>query len=734
MQRIFRTMAAISLCAGAVLAPSVPVGAQADSCDDLIDLYGVADPDGLRSAIADAEAETGIDFHVFAIDTLAAGQDLDAASFANCPGAYIVPGEVANDTVVLAVSVETRDFNVVYGENLRNRLDDDVDVIFERMAAWFQNGDFGQGLSAGVDEAVDGLATEPSNTLGWVVGGVGVAAGIGGAGAGVAAVRRKNQREKAEAAARYDAASSEVTEVQARWYDAEQSASLLGGRLTGVSLERLEQAQNDAAVASRRLYDAWSPVSELDGTAVAELDDAAQSQAFSHVAAAATIAKENAADLQAFETTLAEFDGSVEELATLHTHGTGRIAAGRAAAVTRSAEGWDVAAADQRLDQLDAALGRIDAFALRLDVDTLRPTLAPLVTEADSIATDLEQLDERRDAAALRRSTVGSEADGQLHRVAAAGEMIDRWKLAHSLDSFDDFLQHPAEAAKQLERAQQHLVSANNIGDIPRSVGVLRDVTADLDAADVAVDLADELLDELDELDVDLAAALRDAPEAVVEARAEVQVLNDFVSAKKLDLAPPAHEFAREVAEDLAEAEAALGQSPPDSLLAIALAEDIGEEVDTKLATFKARVDERERVRNAAVTQMRAAQNAIDRADRHVDSHVFSGRQSKNAQGEVDRLRAEFASMSSHVQTDPERVLSESQRIANIADQIYTTAQNRQRRNSGGGVVLGAGSGRRGYRSSSTRSRSRSRSSSRSRSRSRARSSSRRSGGRRGKF
>lgn len=712
----------------AALLPTASVGAQTDACDDLIDLYGVDDPDSLIDAIEQAEAETGVDFHVFTTQTLAAGQDLDAASFANCPGAYIVPGEVADDTVVLAVSVETRDFNVVYGENLKDQLDDDVDAIFDRMAAWFQNGDFGQGLEAGVDEAVDGFATEVSNTGALVAGGIGGALGLGGIGAAGYVVRRGRIEKREATAAEYDKVSAQVTGAQARWYDAEQSASFLAGRLTGGSMDRLETAQNDSAEASRRLYEAWSPVSELDGEKVAEFNDESRAEAFSHVNKAAAIAEENTAALQAFETTLAELESSVDNMGTLHTSTSERIDAGRYAAETRAGEGWDVSAAKTRLDELSKALGHIDAFALRIDVDAMKPALEPLAAEANSIATDLEGLDELRDATAARRTTVASEASGQRGRVGSAGTMIDGWKLTHAADSFDEVLGYPAEAVKQLDRAEQHLAEADGVGEIPRNVGVLREVIADLDAADIAIDLADELLDDLDALDIDLAAALAEAPQALAEAQNDAATLNNYVAANRLDLAPPAHEAARQITEDLAEAEAALSLTPPDYLLAIELAEDVGEDVDEQLAKFKATVAEKERIRNAAQTQLRAARTAIERADRHVDSHVFSGRQAKNGQAQIDEMRMEYNQLLANVESNPEQVTQRAREMTNIADQLYSEAQRRQRNSRSGGAVIIGGSGSR------SRSRSRSRSSSRSRSRSRSSGRSRRSGGRRGKF
>ncbi len=711
--------------------PTGSLGAQTDACDDLVDLYGLSNPGAVTSAIEDAEAETGLDFHVFAIDDLAAGQDLDAAAFANCSGAYIVPGEVADDTVVLAVSVLSRDFHVVYGENLKDRLDDDVDAIFDRMAAWFQNGDFSQGFVAGVDEAADGLETEPSNGGAWAAGGVGALVGVGGIGVAVAAVRRKNKGEAERAAAEYEKASSKVTSAQARWYDAEEKASFLSGRLTGSSMQRLEVAQDEAAQASRRLSEAWSPVSELDGAQVAEFDDESKAEAFKHVEIAGRIADENTAALQKFETVLDDFEGSIDQMGTLHTRTGERIAAGRQAAETRASEGWQVDTANQRLDQLDKALGHIDAFALRLDVDEMKPALEPLAKEADALATDLDELDERRDNTSLRRTTVGIEAAGQLGRVGAAGTMIDQWKLSHATDSFDDVLGYPAEAAKQLERAQRHLVEADAVGEIPRDVGVLREVVSDLDAADVAIDLADELLDEIDELDVELAAALRDAPAAVAEVQADAAALNEFVLANRADLSPTAPELLREIIGDVAEAEAALSTSPPNSLRAIDLADDVGEDLEEQLKTFQATVVERQRVRNAAQGQLRSTQTALDRADRHVDSHIFSGRQDKSAQEQINRMRTELNQLARTVQDDPEGVITRAKSIANIADQLYVEAQRRQRTSrGGGGVILGGGGGSRSRSRSTSRSRSRGRSSSRSRSRS----SSRRSGGRRGKF
>ena len=233
-----------------------------DACRDLIDFVGVSDPEGLESAIGAAESQTGIDFHVLVVDVLPAGDDLEDVTRTNCPEAFDSPGDVADNKVILAVSVDDRVSAIDYGDDLNEQLDDDAEDIRGRMNSFFQDGQIGAGLMSGVGGTVQGLETVPADYTTPVVGGVLGAAAVVGGGAWLYTKRRTRSFRGEQARERFTAASTRVTNVQARWYDAEQEAVIAGGRLTGAAMARLNTAQTEAAEASRQLYEAWSPVSE----------------------------------------------------------------------------------------------------------------------------------------------------------------------------------------------------------------------------------------------------------------------------------------------------------------------------------------------------------------------------------------------------------------------------------------------------------------------------------------
>ena len=738
MLRVVRILLAFAIVLSVVLLPGSVGAQQADTCD-LVDSFGVADPEGLESAIDVAEEQTGVDFVVFAAQELEPGQDFTSATFGGCVEAFNSPGDLADGTVLLALVVDSRDLEFTFGADLENRLEDDADQIFETMIAFFQNGEFGAGLTAGMGAAAQGLETEPANVLGWVAGGVAGTAIIGGGGVALASTRRKNKAQSADAKARFEEASSQVTEVQAHWYDLEQRATIIEGRLAGSSLERLGESQEVAAEASRKLYDEWSPVSDFDADDVAKLADEPRREALAAAGRSLAVITGTKAKVDELEVVLDHYDGAADEMGRIHSTALNRLADGRTAAAARTAEGWNMAAGERRIKEVEMALGHVDPYALRIDVDQMNEVLMPLAKEAESLATDIENLEERRDSTAARRSAVASEVAGQRERLVHSRSMVDRWEMEHARQSFDEVLSHNDEAAKQLVRAAASIQRAEDIGELPRDLGVIRSVTADLDEADAAVDLADVLLDEIDELDVLLDTALRDAPAVVEAAIASVNALVAYESANRFDLPAASEQIAMELLETLREAEAALALTPSDSVGALELAEEIEEDVDESLASFKAKVAERERHRNQALTELRSARVAVDRADRYVDSHMFSGRQSKNGQAQIDEMRLQLGQLASTAPTHPQEAMDGAKAIANIADQIYHDAQARQNnRNRGGSIILGGGTRRSSTRSSrSGRSRSSGRSSSRGRSSSSRRSSSRSrssSRGRRGKF
>ena len=279
----------------AMLAPfaaSVPtVGAQADARDLTDDLGSLSDETGLRAAIQSAETETGVDFAVYATDQIIAGDgSLDARLAgqvsAACPSIFESPSNVADNTVLLAVSTGDRHTVVAYGDDLDERLDDDVNDIIGRMNDFFANGEISAGLASGTGSTVQGLSTTPTDLTTPIGAGVlGTAAVVGG-GAWIYTKNRTRKSRGAVASERFAENARRVTGVQARWFDAEQEATIVGGRVTGTAMARMNTAQLEAAESSRSLYEAWSPVSEVtaDDMAGYSLDD--QKEVEGHVAEA----------------------------------------------------------------------------------------------------------------------------------------------------------------------------------------------------------------------------------------------------------------------------------------------------------------------------------------------------------------------------------------------------------------------------------------------------------------
>ena len=134
--RATRGLVVLTLFLGGIVISATPVGAQ-EACD-LIDDFGVTDANGLRAAVQAAENDTGIDFAVYATQQLLSDSgNLDAVLAgeirAACPQIFASPNNVADNTVVLAVSVGNRLTVFSYGDDLDNRLDDDANDIVNRM-------------------------------------------------------------------------------------------------------------------------------------------------------------------------------------------------------------------------------------------------------------------------------------------------------------------------------------------------------------------------------------------------------------------------------------------------------------------------------------------------------------------------------------------------------------------------------------------------------------------------
>lgn len=672
-----------------------PASAQVDACADLIDEVGVSDANGLRTAIQAAEDDIGIDLTVIALQSLGGSSSLEQAARQQCGEAFESAGDVADGKVILAVSVDDRLSAVDYGDDLNERLDDDASDIRGRMNAFFQSGEIGAGLASGVGGITSGYDSIPADyTTPIGTGVLGTAAVVGG-GAWLYTKRRSRNARNQTASEAFAHSSLAVTDLQARWYDAEQQATLVGGRLTGASMARLDAAQIEAAGASRTLYEAWSPVSEVTADDVLGMDEEQQAEVAQHVGAAESSIGTTTSAVEVLEAVLAELDGAPDAMASMHRETIERLQAGLGAATARTNEGWVVTSGIERLTALGDRLDAIDPFAVRVDVDSIAPKLQPLATEVAEIATELEALEEHRNAAEVRRADAESEIGGQRGRVLQLRSAMNEWAKAHHDRSFAEIAGHADEAEKLLSQAESRLMTAQSYGEIPRDLAVLDAVLSQLDASQTAVDLADELLDEGDELDVLLAAALENSARAVAHSADDARSLANFVGEHRRDVPSRAPQIVQQVQHLQGQAEAALQLTPPDHLEAMELAGRIESIVNTELEEFQSTVDLRERERHQATSAIQSANVAIDRADRHVSAHVFSGRRDREAQQSIDTLRSDLLRASDRLDQDPKQAAADAERISVSADQIYREAQRRQRNHRGGGfgggIVIGGG-------------------------------------------
>ena len=137
----------------------------------------------------------------------------------------------------------------------------------------------------------------------------------------------------------------------------------------------------------------------------------------------------------------------------------------------------------------------------------------------------------------------------------------------------------------------------------------------------------------MDELDVLLGAAREGATAAVAAAADDARVLINYIDEHRNDVPSRAPDVARHVASIQQDAESQLRLSPPDYLRAMELAGQVESIVETELGEFETKVAEQQRSRHSAESELRSASVAVDRADRHVQSHMFSSSRDREAQG-----------------------------------------------------------------------------------------------------
>lgn len=137
-----------------------------------------------------------------------------------------------------------------------------------------------------------------------------VAAGVVGAGLGgmwVKTRRRTNTGNTTVAVDRFEDASRRVSSAQAQWYDLQNEAVIVGGGLEGDDKARLDRAEAEASVCSRELYEAWLPISDVDGDAVASYNDSSRKTVVDYK-------REALAVVDRFEKKLAALESVIDEL------------------------------------------------------------------------------------------------------------------------------------------------------------------------------------------------------------------------------------------------------------------------------------------------------------------------------------------------------------------------------------------------------------------------------------
>lgn len=137
-----------------------------------------------------------------------------------------------------------------------------------------------------------------------------IAAGVGAAGMGgmwLKTRRRTNTGNTRVAVDRFEDASRRVSAAQAKWFDLNNEALIVGGAVHGADLARLERAESEAQESSRQLYEAWLPISDVKGDDVASFNDLSREQVTEHKIQSLEIVEQFEKKLDVLERTIDEF-------------------------------------------------------------------------------------------------------------------------------------------------------------------------------------------------------------------------------------------------------------------------------------------------------------------------------------------------------------------------------------------------------------------------------------------
>ena len=119
--------------------------------------------------------------------------------------------------------------------------------------------------------------------------------------------RRTNKGNTRVAVDRFEDASRRVSAAQAKWFDLNNEALIVGGAVLGADLARLERAESEAQESSRQLYEAWLPISDVKGDDVASYNDLSRERVTEHKIQSLEIVEQFEKKLDVLERTIDEF-------------------------------------------------------------------------------------------------------------------------------------------------------------------------------------------------------------------------------------------------------------------------------------------------------------------------------------------------------------------------------------------------------------------------------------------
>lgn len=630
--------------AGAVLGTQDPVCAE-----DVVDTSGEVDI-GLVSAAA-ALVDEQVTVVVRSYGTVPDG-DLVATVDELLAACYAGPdGEMENDVVVLAVSVQDRVSDVLIGGRWRPAVPNPENLRVNVMGSRFATDDFTGGLVAALEELAvavdeqlaaeaegatvgpDGALVEPEvagtpvepgqdgGGLGLVIGGA-AAALVGAGGGGYFLVNRRRRLEAArleleetmvgplDRQATLRARDAAVVARAQRW------ASITSGR----AAEEVEGASTNLTSARNETDRTRLVLSRAipDGPDQATFDQVEQGSA-------AVVGLSKALD---------QHDDALDRLESLGAHLDHlRVAVPAKVqlleeelvdavrlADLRSSEGWTVQPQLMSLEAIAKALEQVQFDGLRLDLLSLSDAVEALEAALFKTSHYLQSLPSR--LGSIKQWTDGLDNAADMEQRRVASQRLDLAELAtvHAADSW-------RWAAELPEQALSHIARSDEIQEqvitqlVPKQE--FDQAGHELDEAGLELIAADKLLDQVDDLIVDLEQARQEVPQMLSDSRAVLASLTEYVDQHQRALDASTVAAPANLAAIIAGVEEELRQPQPNYLRAAETVDGANRQIDEVLQSAEEQKARRDGLERDLEREKARAHRTIQRTRRALGWELF---------------------------------------------------------------------------------------------------------------